>query len=234
MDTFDLEKSVTQWRATFEANHGVTTDAVDELESHLRDGMEQLEEARLTREEAFLVAARRVGSADVLEPEYARVSPQTAWVRPLFWMTLGVVGFSTAMSLTSTIGSFASFGVASWMPVGSVSLWAGICHGLVVLALIAAAVVGWIYLARGDRLGILPAIGSHPVRSLLWAMIGAVLVKAGVLVLTVWSSGVFSPVMFGHVALSGSIADALIRVILFGGICALLLTLRKPMAESGR
>lgn len=233
MNTFDLEKSVSRWRATFDADQGISADALDELEIHLRDSMEQLEEARLTQEEAFLVAARRVGSADALEPEYARVSPQTAWVRPLFWMTLGVVVFSTAVGLTAAIGRLASLGAAAWMPVGSASLWAAVCHGLVILALTAAAAGSWIYLARGDRFGILGAIGSHPVRSLLCAMIGALIVKAMVFILTIWSAKLFGPALFGQVALSGGIAAFVIRILLIGGACALLLTLRKSMTRDG-
>jgi len=233
MKTFDLEKSVSRWRATFDADHGISAEALDELEIHLRDSMEQLEEACLTQEEAFLLASRRVGSADALEPEYACVSPQTAWVRPLFWMTLGVIGFSTAMGLTTAMGRLASLGAAAWMPVGSASLWAAVCHGIVILALIAATAGSWIYLVRGDRLGILGAIASHPVRSLLCAMIGAVVVKAGVFILAIWSARLFSPALFGQVALSGGIAAFVIRILLIGGTCALLLTLRKSMARGG-
>ena len=233
MNTFDIEESIARWRATFDANQGISSEALNELEIHLRDSMEQFEEARLTPEEAFLVAARRIGPSDALESEYARVSPQTAWVRPMFWMILGVVGFSTVTGVIGAVGRLASLGAASWMPVGSASLWAGVSHGIVILALLATSVAFWMYLARGDHFGILSAIGKHPVRTLLCAMAGAVLVKIGISLLTVLSFGLVGPDLMGQVALTGGIAAFVIQFLFIVGTCAFLLVLRKSKDRDG-
>ncbi|WP_237741652.1 permease prefix domain 1-containing protein [Tsukamurella sp. 1534] len=54
-------------------------DEVDELESHLRESMQDLEERGLDADESFLVAVKRMGSTDAIAHEFAREHSDRLW-----------------------------------------------------------------------------------------------------------------------------------------------------------
>ena len=56
---------------------------LEELESHLRDSIDDLTARGVTTEEAFLLSVRRMGDTDALSDEFAKVSTENLW-RQLF------------------------------------------------------------------------------------------------------------------------------------------------------
>jgi hypothetical protein len=52
----------------------MTTDNVNELESHLRDGMHELQLLGLSIEESLLVAKNRIGNVKNLATEFGKVN----------------------------------------------------------------------------------------------------------------------------------------------------------------
>lgn len=52
---------------------------VQDLEDHLRDGMEELQKVGLSEDEAFLIAVRRMGSSTALAGELAQVDSDRTW-----------------------------------------------------------------------------------------------------------------------------------------------------------
>ncbi|HMD19435.1 MAG TPA: permease prefix domain 1-containing protein [Alloacidobacterium sp.] len=82
MTTFadqQLENQIAEWRAYVRRRQALHTPDVEELEGHLRDQLAALTEAGLTRDEAFLVAVKRMGSLDKLSREFARAHSERLW-----------------------------------------------------------------------------------------------------------------------------------------------------------
>lgn len=77
----------------------------DELESHLRDSIEQLRARGLTEEEGFLIALRRVGSDELITTEFAKANPSRIWRGRLCWMLMGIFLFQVLGSLPNTSAS---------------------------------------------------------------------------------------------------------------------------------
>ncbi len=90
---FDLEKQIARWRRQTEKSVGRQDGRLDELESHLRDQVEQLLKTGLTPEEAFHQAVARLGDPGAISAEF-RKTRSAAW-RParvafLLWVVLAV------------------------------------------------------------------------------------------------------------------------------------------------
>ena len=82
MTTFadqQLEDQIAEWRTYVRRRQALHTPDVEELEGHLRDQLTALTEAGLTRDEAFLVAVKRMGSLDELSREFARAHSERLW-----------------------------------------------------------------------------------------------------------------------------------------------------------
>ncbi len=78
-DNNDTDLKIETWRAALLRNRAVSAPDVDELESHLRDQITDLEGAGLSNDEAFLIAVKRLGEVDPLTSEYARVHGERLW-----------------------------------------------------------------------------------------------------------------------------------------------------------
>jgi hypothetical protein len=74
-----LEEQIAQWRAYVRRRQALHGPDVEELEGHLRDQVAALTEAGLARDEAFLVAVKRMGSLDALSREFARAHSERLW-----------------------------------------------------------------------------------------------------------------------------------------------------------
>lgn len=70
---FDLNNAIADWRNNLTQHSGICDEDLDELESHLHDHIEQLQQQGLSAEEAFSQAASQIGDADGLEREYSKV-----------------------------------------------------------------------------------------------------------------------------------------------------------------
>ncbi len=69
-----LEHQIHLWKDTFAKKSEISKDNLEELESHLRDEIQQLEGNGLTEMEAFLVAKHRLGDEECLSVEYKKVN----------------------------------------------------------------------------------------------------------------------------------------------------------------
>ena len=74
-----LEAQIGQWRTFVARRPAIAARDVDELEGHLRDQIEGLEESGLSSDEAFLVAVRRMGRLDEVSREFAREHSDRLW-----------------------------------------------------------------------------------------------------------------------------------------------------------
>jgi hypothetical protein len=74
-----LEAQIAEWRAFVARSAAADGRDVDELETHLRDQIADLDAAGLAPDEAFLVAVKRMGSLDELSREFAREHSGRLW-----------------------------------------------------------------------------------------------------------------------------------------------------------
>ncbi len=77
MDTFEAQ--IAEWRTYVTKDAAVGRHDVEELETHLRDQVDELVAAGLSTEEAFLVSVGRMGSVDELSREFAREHSGRLW-----------------------------------------------------------------------------------------------------------------------------------------------------------
>lgn len=73
--SFDLNRAIRDWREKLVQSPHFKAENVAELESHVHDSVVTLQSKGLSSEESFLIATRRVGSMENLEPEFAKVNP---------------------------------------------------------------------------------------------------------------------------------------------------------------
>jgi hypothetical protein len=74
-----LDAQIGEWRAYLQRRRELSTADADELEDHLRSRIEELTDAGLQPDEAFLVSVKRVGSLDTVTREFAREHSERLW-----------------------------------------------------------------------------------------------------------------------------------------------------------
>ena len=87
---FDLEDAITCWRQRLFEARGISTTQGAELERHLRDEIEALR-PQLSSEEAFVVAARRLGDLGAIGKEFEAADPVAAWRGNAAWLSAGIL-----------------------------------------------------------------------------------------------------------------------------------------------
>jgi hypothetical protein len=74
-----LELEIAEWRSFVAHGEALDGHAVEELETHLRDQIADLNAAGLDDDEAFLIAVKRMGGVDSLSREFAREHSGRLW-----------------------------------------------------------------------------------------------------------------------------------------------------------
>lgn len=80
---FELEAEALKWRNHLASTRTLSYSDLEELESRLRDSIKGLEEQGIGQEEAFLLAAKRLGDVPHIKERFAKVPLEDMW-RPLF------------------------------------------------------------------------------------------------------------------------------------------------------
>ena len=76
---FELESQIRKWRGHLRSSGSLREQDLEELESHLRDNIDDLTSRGVTTEEAFLVSVRRMGDTEALSDEFAKVTTESLW-----------------------------------------------------------------------------------------------------------------------------------------------------------
>lgn len=74
-----LESQIAEWRTLVADNPAFDGRDVEELEAHLRDQIDELSDAGLSDDEAFLVAVKRIGRLEEVSREFARENRGKLW-----------------------------------------------------------------------------------------------------------------------------------------------------------
>jgi hypothetical protein len=153
---FDLNNAIRHWRDGLSHSPQFREEDLAELEAHLRDSVAELQGRGLTDEEAFLLAARRLGNPARLEPEFAKINRGHVWLHRLLWMLVGIQAWGLLTTLsrvtadTVVLGGLAGFGYNSprAYPLSAGSLFAAALFGLANLVVLAGCVAGCWWLVR--------------------------------------------------------------------------------------
>ena len=86
---FELEEAISEWRKRMEADPSLEPGHIAEIESHLRDKIDDLTARGRTPEEAFEAAARALGETDLIGAQFFKVytprrSGRPSWQPPRF------------------------------------------------------------------------------------------------------------------------------------------------------
>lgn len=76
---FDLELNISSWCDYLRASGKLSEEDVLELESHLREQIDDLIENGLDEEEAFLISVKRLGNVNMISEEYSKVNTENLW-----------------------------------------------------------------------------------------------------------------------------------------------------------
>lgn len=76
---FDLELNIRSWSDHLRARGNFKETDIIELENHLRDEIEDLAEAGLSEDEAFLISVKRLGNVNLISQEYSKVNSENLW-----------------------------------------------------------------------------------------------------------------------------------------------------------
>jgi hypothetical protein len=133
---FNLEHAVSEWRQQLAALGLKTLDVLNELESHLREDVDQRTRSGLSVEQAFETAVRQMGPVGVLKTEFEKVGKsQERLRRKLKGICCGVLaGFILVVS------AYSFFNIGLTLGAGLLFVFA--------IALTAFSVWGWRHAAQ--------------------------------------------------------------------------------------
>lgn len=115
---FDLNQAIQRWRENLGQFPAFGSESLFELETHLRDSIAVLRQKGLSDEEAFLVAAKRLGPSTTLETEFAKQNVKLVWLDRVLWILVGVQLLSLANGLSHLVGLLFNVGLPglnSWL-----------------------------------------------------------------------------------------------------------------------
>ena len=90
---FNLQEQVSSWVKRLKAEPSITEADSEELKCHLLDQIDHLKDIGLDDEEAFWVAAKRMGSASVWKDEYREVNNPLIQIKRSLVILAGVLAY---------------------------------------------------------------------------------------------------------------------------------------------
>lgn len=211
---YDLNEAINQWRSSLASSPGISTADLEELESHLRDTVEELKTTGLAADEAFLIARKRLGGCNEIQEEFEKSNPSRVWAERAFLM----VGFMLLTFLLSSafscLGTVATAGVVPFVSPGVWLTTAGVT-AKAIFDLIGLWVLARIITQGGFRITrTCELIRKYPVKcvlSIVFACLAVRTVDAGLHIVLFRTLG---PADIGHLTLWTS-AETLVQQLLF-------------------
>jgi hypothetical protein len=139
---FNLDQAIAEWRRRMRAAGIKTPVPLDELEAHLRDGIEQQAKSGLSEAEAFQAAVEEIGKAHPLHQEFKKVEKGDRIIRAIM-LLIGWLAASCALAYSVVIWDF-DWNFFSFSPEWNLGLiWA-------MLGILVALAAIW-FLAKASR-----------------------------------------------------------------------------------
>jgi hypothetical protein len=144
---FTLERAIAEWRREMIAVGIKSCPTLDELEGHLREEIERQMCRGLTDQEAFAIAAQRIGNAGQLKSEFKKITRLSiVWERIMIGIGSIVIAFGlflSAVMIALCLSSWTDRLVAPLSSVGSVLVVCGWRYTVPFLPLIAGTGKRW-------------------------------------------------------------------------------------------
>ena len=170
---FDLTTALARWPADLAARGNLEPGKIAELESHLRDSIADLQQRGLDDAEAFLIATRRLGSPAQIEEEFEKGESTLLPRRALWWLILGVAGWTTLWSALGVLDFLLAMVGSSF--ANNQATFAAFIGATKLLSL---GLFAWVLLAVGNPHArvhaIVKFIACHP-----WFLVGSILLSNG-------------------------------------------------------
>ena len=195
---FRLEDAIEKWKAALISEGAINSEERLELESHLRESVVALQSLSLSEQEAFLVAANRVGRPSELQQEFEKNSSASRWRYRVFWMLAGSLALEAIAGVLAAISAMLGTAMAA-------SGFAGSASGI---AMLVATVLLWIgVFVLGFRQRKRFGSGGEGLPLAWMAWLGAVLVIAPLLstFARLGQVRLVDPAWFGEAALYSAI-----------------------------
>jgi hypothetical protein len=125
---FDLDSAIAAWRRQLAAGGVKSAEVLDELESHLRDEIEQQELAEVGGQRAFEFAVQQIGQAAALEGEFAKIGVRTrAQMRNAVFALAGIPNeyVNEPMNTSNIEPRWATYLKATAFAAPAICLWIG-------------------------------------------------------------------------------------------------------------
>jgi len=100
---FDLNEQIDKWRSNLAQSQTLDNSDINELESHLREEIENLTALKLSDEEAFLIATYRLGDTAGLSDEYEKINRGKRFRQNVSWMITGILTYLLATHFATVI-----------------------------------------------------------------------------------------------------------------------------------
>jgi hypothetical protein len=233
---FNLSLAIQQWRETLEQSPAFRSENLAELETHLRDSIATLQARGLSVEEAFMIAAKRIGKDGSLEKEFRKINGQKVWLDRILWMLIGVQVWAFVSAILGRIARGAlAFGFAQsnydFQAQGRVIPLLSFMLLQLLVYLVSLALCWWLIVRKGDSLGVWFA--RHLVKPthvasmccLLWVLSSAALVLAQGFQMLPFK--VFGPSVGGELSMSQGIATSWVHITAAAALIALTLNLAR-------
>jgi len=185
-----MKELVVAWRAQMQAAGVKTPVPLDELEVHLRDGIEQQMKLGSDEAEAFSLAAQKIGAAPLVQVEFNKIEEAK---NARIWKRFEIVILASASLVSFYMGGLFLFKFASFSQLTPGEQMSGLAACVTLAALI------W-----GERFSfeIFPAIRVRQIRD-------AIYIFSGVL-LTLWFLICFKIVLANHDFPMGQLLTAIL------------------------
>jgi hypothetical protein len=103
---FDVNLAVRHWRENLGQSPAFRRENLDELELHLRDSVTTLQTRGLSAQEAFVIAAGRIGSGGALGAEFAKVNGGALLMDRILWLLAGFLLTMVSFDVARIVQSF--------------------------------------------------------------------------------------------------------------------------------
>lgn len=100
----EREELIAQWRRNMAETTDCTNEVLDELESHLRDGIQQLVQSGHSEDQAFALAVSRLGAPGTLAAEFAKIAEPATWLPIRFAMVAVMIAATLLVVMLLLLG----------------------------------------------------------------------------------------------------------------------------------
>lgn len=226
---FDLNRQINTWRDNLAQSETFRGSDIDELESHLREQIEQLTASELSEQEAFLVATHRLGDTASLKSEFGKTNGSYIVRNRLFWMTMGVLGYL----LVTRFAGAASGGCVLLAGVGGLRGYSLGFVGIISKILIVGIIVLLFYQSYKQDFsspGVGKLVGSSKGRAILFTALAAFMIVLAIaqLFLPAMTVRMVSLKEYSQMALVSAWAQLVLPVLLPVVLVIMLIKLRAP------